>query len=120
MLGNATVPVAGAGTLASPGYIQLPSLQVTVKNGTPAVSGATVTARDTGCSVTRTLTTSTNASGQVPVAGDIGLPYGTYSVCATQGGKKRTVSPVTLTSVGSTGTPLTIDLNGAGSGSTCP
>jgi len=120
MLGNATVPVAGAGTLASPGYIQLPSLQVTVKNGTPAVSGATVTARDTGCNVTRTLTTSTNSSGQVPVAGDIGLPYGTYSVCATQGGKKRTVSPVTLTSVGSTGTPLTIDLNGAGSGSTCP
>jgi Tfp pilus assembly protein PilV len=120
MLGNATVPVAGAANLASPGYIQLPSLQVTVKNGTPAVSGATVTARDTSCSVTRTLTTSTNSSGQVPVAGDIGLPYGTYSVCATQGGKKRTVSSVALTSVGSTGTPLTIDLNGAGSGSTCP
>ena len=120
MLGNATVPIAGAGSLASPGYIQLPSLQVTVKNLLTPVSGATVTAKDTSCNVTRTLTTSTNASGQVPVAGDIGLPYGTYSVCATQGGKKRTVSPVTLTSVGSTGTPLTIDLNGAGSGSTCP
>ena len=120
MLGNATVPVAGAGTLASPGYIQLPSLQVTVKNGTPAVSGATVTARDTGCNVTRTLTTSTNSNGQVPAGGDIGLPYGTYSVCATAGGKKRTVSPVALTSVGSTGTAVTVDLNGAGSGTTCP
>jgi Tfp pilus assembly protein PilV len=120
MLGNATVPVAGAANLASPGYIQLPSLQVTVKNGTPAVAGATVTARDTGCNVTRTLTTSTNSSGQVPVAGEIGLPYGTYSVCATAGGKKRTVTGVALTSVGSTGTPLTIDLNGAASGTTCP
>jgi hypothetical protein len=120
MLGNATVPVGGgAGSLASPGYIQLPSLQVTVKNGTPAVSGATVTARDTGCNVTRTLTTSTNANGQVPVAGDIGLPYGTYSVCATGGGKKRTAT-VSLTSAGSTGTPLSIDLSGGTTGSTCP
>jgi Tfp pilus assembly protein PilV len=119
MLGNATVPVGGAGTLASPGYIQLPSLQVTVKNGTAAVSGAKVTARDTGCNLTRTLTSSTDSNGQVPVAGDIGLPYGTYSVCATGGGKKRTTT-VSLTSAGSTGTPLTIDLSGGTNGTTCP
>jgi Tfp pilus assembly protein PilV len=118
MLGNATVPVGGAGSLASPGYIQLPSLQVTVKNGTSAVSGATVTAKDTGCNVTRTLTTNTNASGQVPVAGDIGLPYGNYQACATSGGRKRTAT-VALTSVGATGTPVTLDLNGATTG-TCP
>jgi Tfp pilus assembly protein PilV len=119
MLGNATVPVAGAGSLASPGYIQLPSLQVTVKNLLLSVSGAKVTAKDTGCNVTRTLTSSTDSNGQVPVGGDIGLPYGTYSVCATGGGKKRTTT-VSLTSAGSTGTPLTIDLSGGTSGSTCP
>jgi Tfp pilus assembly protein PilV len=120
MLGNATVPVGGTGSLASPGYIQLPSLQVTVKNLLTPVSGAKVTAKDTGCNVTRTLTTSTNSSGQVPVGGDIGLPYGTYDVCATGGGKKRTVTGVALTSAGSTGTALTIDLSGGSNGTTCP
>jgi Tfp pilus assembly protein PilV len=127
MLGNVTVPVGGAGSLVSPGYIQLPSLQVTVKNGLSNVAGAKVTAKDTtGCNVTRTLTPTagTNSSGQIPQAppsgGDIGLPYGTYDVCATGGGKKRTITGVALTSAGSTGTPLTIDLALGTSGTTCP
>jgi Tfp pilus assembly protein PilV len=126
MLGNATVPVGGAGTLATPGYIQLPSLQVTVWSGTSAlpgaaVTGAKVTARDTGCNVTRTLTSSANASGQVPAGGDIGLPYGTYDVCANNpaASDKRTVTGVALTSAGATGTPLNIYLGGQPAG-TCP
>ena len=100
MLGNATVPVGGAGTLASPGYIQLPSLQVRVWSGTSLlpgtpVSGAKVTARDTGCNVTRTLTprAGTDALGQVPQAppsgGDIGLPYGTLRRLRQQRGGHR-------------------------------
>jgi hypothetical protein len=126
MLGNSTVPVGGAGTLASPGYIQLPSLQVNVWSGTSTVpgsklSGAKVTARDTGCNVTRTLTTSTNANGQIPVGGDIGLPYGTYDVCAqnSAGTDKRTMTGVALTSAGATGTNLDIYLGGQPAG-TCP
>src|SRR5262245_37686950 len=133
MLGNATVPVGGAGTLAGPGYIQLPSLQVTVWSGSNAgapgtrVSGARVTARDTGCNRTRTLTPTggTNANGQVPIAppsgGDIGLPYGTYDVCANNpaGTNKRTITAVALTSAGATGTPLDVYLGGQPSG-TCP
>jgi Tfp pilus assembly protein PilV len=133
-IGHATVPIGAAGTLDSPGYIQLPSLQVTVKNGSSNVSGAQVTARDTGTgcgSFVRTLTpaTGTNSSGQVPQldcsgscfgpASEIGLPYGTYQVCATGGGKKRTVTQA-LTSVGSTGTPLTVDLSGGTTGTSCP
>ena len=71
MLGNSTVPAAGAGTLAAPGYIQLPSLQVTVWSGTSTAPGsrlsaAKVTARDTGCNFTRTLTTSTNSERPGP------------------------------------------------------
>jgi Tfp pilus assembly protein PilV len=126
MLGNSTVPVGGAGSLASPGYIQLPSLQVTVWSGSSALfpgsrlSAAKVTAKDTGCNVTRTLTTSTNSSGQVPVAGDIGLPYGTYSVCAqNSAGTDRRIVTVNLNSVGTSGTPVDIYLSGQPSG-TCP
>jgi Tfp pilus assembly protein PilV len=138
MLGNATVPVGGTATLVSPGYIQLPSLQVTVWSGTSSssqgsrVQTAKVTARDVGCNVTRTLTPpgvppagGTNANGQVPQAppsgGDIGLPYGTYDVCASNstGTDKRTVTGVALTSAGATGTTLAIYLGGQPAG-TCP
>jgi YD repeat-containing protein len=127
MLGNSTVPAAGAGTLAPPGYIQLPSLQVTVWSGTSTaspgsrLSAAKVTVRDTGCNFTRTLTTSTNTNGQVPTGGDIGLPYGTYDVCAqdSAGTDKRTITGVGLTSAGATGTTLDIFLGGQPAG-TCP
>ncbi len=132
MLGNATLPVGGSATLASPGYIQLPSLQVTVFSGTsaspgPLVSGAKVTARDTGCNVTRTLTPTggTDLLGHVPQAppsgGDIGLPYGTYDVCASNSTAtdKRIVTGVALTSAGLTGTILAIYLGGQPAG-TCP
>jgi Tfp pilus assembly protein PilV len=127
MLGNATVPVGGAGSLASPGYIQLPSLQVTVWSGTgpgffqgSRVQNAKVTARDTGCNLTRTLTTATNSNGQVPVGGDIGLPYGTYDVCASNSNSsdKRTVTGVALNSAGTSGTGLDVYLGGQ-PGGTC-
>ncbi|HEY6638777.1 MAG TPA: hypothetical protein VIZ61_13950 [Solirubrobacterales bacterium] len=126
MLGNATVPVAGAGSLATPGYIQLPSLQVNVWSGTSVLpgsrlAGGKVTARDTGCNVTRTLTTSTDSNGRVPVAGDIGLPYGAYDVCAqnSAGTDKRIITGVALTSAGATGTNLDVYLGGQPAG-TCP
>jgi hypothetical protein len=85
------------------------------------VSAAKVTARDAGCNVTRTLATSTNTNGQVPTAGNIGLPYGTYDVCAqnSAGTDKRTVTGVGLTSAGTTGTTLDVFLGGQPAG-TCP
>src|SRR5262249_33832437 len=122
MLGNATVPPGGAGSLITPGYVQLPSLQVTVWTGASAllpgtaVAGAKVSAKDTNsqCTINRVLTPAggTNPSGQVPIApptgGDIGLPYGTYDVCASNAAQTqhRTTTGVALTSAGVTGTPL--------------
>ena len=127
--GSATVPPGGTATLASPGYVLLPSLLVTVHSGSsflfpgsPVSSGKiTVTelGSPTGCGVTRTLTTSTNSNGEVPVAGDVGLPYGTYSVCANNSGgsDKRVISPVDVHST--SGTTLDVYLNGQPKG-TCP
>jgi Tfp pilus assembly protein PilV len=137
MLGNAFVTPGGSASLLTPGYIQLPSLQVTVMTGSSLlipgspVSTAKVTAHDTasGCNITRALTpsTGTNSAGQVPLAppptgGDLGLPYGTYDVCATNAAKTahRTISAVPLTSVGTTGTPLIIYLGAGTTSGTCP
>ncbi|MGZ5334172.1 MAG: type IV pilus modification PilV family protein [Solirubrobacterales bacterium] len=137
-LGSATVPVGGTGALAAPGYIQLPSLLVTVYTGTntasPRAVGAKVTVRDPGCNVTRTLTpaTGTDANGRVPTAivdgqttMPTGLPYGSYDVCAVNstapggGTDRRLITNVAVQSVGSTGTALNVFLGGQPSG-TCP
>jgi Tfp pilus assembly protein PilV len=119
-LGSVTVPPGGSGTLTSPGFIQLPSLQVTVLNNGTGLSGAKVTARDASCNVTRTLTTATDSNGRVQPVGNIGLPFGTYTVCAqNSAGTDRLRTTVALTSAGSTGTPLSIDLRNQPNG-TCP
>jgi type II secretory pathway pseudopilin PulG len=119
-LGSVIVPPGASGTLASPGFIQLPSLQVTVLNGTSPLANARVTARDASCNVTRTLTTATDANGRVQPVGNIGLPFGTYTVCAqNSAGTDRRTTTVALTSAGSTGTPVSIDLQSQPSG-TCP
>ena len=127
--GSATVPAGGSANLASPGYVQLPSLLVTLWSGTSSVSpgtrvsGGDVTVQEvgspTGCGVTRTLTTSTNTNGQVPVAGDVGLPYGTYNVCANNSAAtdRRVISSVAVHST--SGTNLDIYLGSQPAG-TCP
>jgi Tfp pilus assembly protein PilV len=125
--GSVTVPAGGTGTVGSP--IQLPSLLVTLWSGTSStnrgspVSGGDVTVREssppTGCGVTRTLTTNTNSSGQIPVQGDVGLPYGTYTVCANNSAAsdRRTVSNQAVHNT--SGTSLDIYLGGT-SGGSCP
>lgn len=127
--GSATVPAGGSANLASPGYVQLPSLLVTLWSGTSSllpgtpVSGGDVTVQEagspTGCGVTRTLTTNTNTNGQVPVAGDVGLPYGTYNVCANNAAAtdRRVISSVAVHSTA--GTSLDIYLGSQPAG-TCP
>ena len=123
--GSATVPPGGSATLASPGYVVLPSLLVTLWSGTSLLPGSKVSGGDVtvqeatgGCGVTRTLTTSTDAAGQIPVAGDVGLPYGTYNVCANNAAQTdRRV--VTATVHDTAGTSLDIYLGGQPAG-TCP
>ena len=125
-LGSATVPVGGSVTGPT---LQLPSLQVEVYNGNTnnsnnLLNGARVSAEDIDCNVTRTLTTST-VNGRVPDDASgrpmIGLPYGTYEVCAQNaaGTDRRIVTNFPLTSSGSSGTNLKINVRNTPAG-TCP
>jgi Tfp pilus assembly protein PilV len=130
--GSAVVPAGGSGNLLTPGFIQLPALQVTVMSGThptdnpgSPVQGGDISVFDDDCdSNPRILTTSTNSSGQVPNGsiGNIGLPYGdNYDICANNSAKtdRRVIQSFDLTSVGTTGTDLTIYI-GSTSGGECP
>jgi Tfp pilus assembly protein PilV len=90
---NVTVPAAGTGTTPD-GVIQQPSLQLTVRTGSSALSpgsvvnGADVHATDMNCSPNVTRVLATNDSGQLADGSgtaptDPGLPYSTnYRVCA--------------------------------------
>ena len=128
-LGSATVPVGGSVTGPT---LQLPSLHVTLFSGSAwwnpgsRVQGGDVTVYDDDCNVQRTLTTSTNSSGQVPDDASgrpmIGLPYGTnYDICANNASQtdRRVISNFDLVSSGSSGTDLNIYLGGT-SGGSCP
>jgi hypothetical protein len=82
-LGSAAVTPGGSANLASPGYIQLPALHVTVYEGNNTNSsraqGATVELEDDDCSnFTRTATT--NSSGRLD---DPGFPWSTYDICVS-------------------------------------
>jgi Tfp pilus assembly protein PilV len=83
---------------------KLPPLYLTVKNSSGvAVTGAKVTLIDTSCAsaVKRTYLTE---AGALP---NPGLPYGTYSICASFGTKRATTSKAVQSL---TGTPLTMTL----------
>lgn len=118
-----------AGQMAS-ATIQLPALDLTVRDGTasspgPAIANASVVVTDNDCTVggnpvKRTYTT--DSAGKLP---NPGLPYGTYDVCASAflGGRDRrnTLSAVPVQTTASD-TIRTIYL-GFGSGrvnGTCP
>jgi hypothetical protein len=85
--GAAMVP---AGATAPTTTVQLPAMLVNVYTGTTTAttkaSGAIVRFTDTstGCGNWARSNT-TNASGQLP---DPGLPYGTYTVCASNGARR--------------------------------
>lgn len=78
----ASVAVPPGGTAATQ-TIQLPPLYLTVKRGSTAYTGAEVVVTDTECEtgghdIRRTYTT--NSSGRIA---DPGLPWSTYTVCAS-------------------------------------
>jgi Tfp pilus assembly protein PilV len=111
--GSAIVTSNGTATV---GPIQLPALFLTVRSGSSStnpgslVAGGHVVVTDPNCSnAKRTFTT--NSSGALP---DPGLPYGTYTVCADNGVRRRTQTNVVVKSA-TTGTSLTIYLSGSGS-----
>jgi Tfp pilus assembly protein PilV len=71
--------------------LRLPTIKVTVSDGTNPVNNATVKIRGTsaGCTGDQVLNATTNASGVVSVP----MPYGRYSVCATSGTKRGWATP---------------------------
>jgi len=111
-----------AGQIAN-ATIQLPALNLTVRSGTGSgspgslVNGATVVLTDTTCQAegaTVILRRTTDATGRLA---DPGLPWSTYSVCVSSGGKRSITSNVQVKNL-TTGTNLTVYLGAAASG-TC-
>lgn len=114
--------IAPAGGIAAPVTIQLPALEMLVKNGASAVAGAKVTITDKTCKeakgqslMKRVYTTNKSgmpSSSENGVA-EPGLPWGTYEVCASANVsgslKRKKVSSVTVKTL-TAATSLTVDL----------
>lgn len=122
-MASAIVP---AGKASAPVEVQMPALEVIVKEGVKALKGAKVTITDKNCKdlksnyVKRVYTT--NSLGKQFTPGSLteevepGIPWGTYEVCASAevagSIRRKEVSAPTL-SLSSTAT-LTIDLSTTG------
>jgi prepilin-type N-terminal cleavage/methylation domain-containing protein len=128
----AKVLVPAGGTVNAP--MQLPALELTVKNGSTAISGARVTVSDDKCSISgnpikRVYTSNASGNQSSSVSGPLesGLPWSTYDICASANYsgtnhrlKQNNVPVESLTSNAS----ITLNLSGSGSESgsskTCP
>lgn len=84
--------IAPAGNAAA-ATIQLPALELVVKNGATAVEGARVTLTDTVCkealgkSLKRVYTTNKNgqlSNSEAALNGDFGVPWGVYNLCVSK------------------------------------
>jgi hypothetical protein len=85
----------------------LPALDIKVTNGTPVVFNADVRVVTACGSV---YWRKTNAAGKLD---DPGFPYGTgFTVCATNGSRKRVVTPVANTNPANAGTTVSLNLSG--------
>jgi Tfp pilus assembly protein PilV len=108
--------LAPAGGTAS-GTIKLPPLNVTVKSSSGSlVNEAKVTAIDTTCSAAVKHEYKTTSSGTIPEP--TGLPYGTYSLCASKtesSTTKRATASVEVHSLSVT----SVTMNLTTTGSTC-
>jgi type II secretory pathway pseudopilin PulG len=125
----ANVLAPAGGTAAAP-VLQLPALELTVKNGSTKLADAKVTITDKTCKdaggnyVKRTYTT--NQEGQLSNSAtgiaEPALPWGVYELCASasisSSTRRKTVSSTTVQSLTSANVQ-TIDLNGASTGSAC-
>ena len=123
--------VAPAGGTTAPVTLQLPALDLVVKNGSTALPGAKVTITDTKCetaqgSLVRRVYTSNGEgkpSNSASGVAELGLPWGTYDLCASAniGGtdRRKKVTGVSVQSLSSAASQ-TIDLgSGYESSKTC-
>jgi hypothetical protein len=134
--GVANVAVAPSGT--APAKVQIPALDLTVKNGATPIKGAKVTITDKNCldgsgsKVKRTYATNEKGkqTAKPPVTGEPaepGLPWGVYEICAsaelTKGSfRRKTLGGSSSVTVQSLTTPATatIDLSNGTSSGECP
>jgi len=120
--------------VTTPMKLQVPALEITVKNGSSLVSNATVMITDENCNDPTTgsaimRTYKTEASGHQSSASngqpEYGIPFGIYKICAsgTVSGSSRRIyaKTVKVESLTST-TAKSLDLSGSGSekNQTCP
>jgi type II secretory pathway pseudopilin PulG len=109
--------------------LQVPALEVTVKNGSSVISGAKITITDEKCVVSGsnlkreyTSEASGHQSSAANGSPEYGLPYGTYKICASASisgnTKKRTVEGVAVQSYSSAKTQ-TIDLSSGTTSGSC-
>lgn len=89
--GTATYLFHSGETVTTPLHLKVPALEITAKNGSSALSNATITITDENCNdssgnpITRTYTSeasghqSSTSTGQA----EYGIPYGTYKICAS-------------------------------------
>lgn len=124
---------APAGGTAAPVTIQLPALEMLVKNGAAAIAGAKVTITDRSCKEAKGLALmkrvyKTNQSGMPSSSekgiAEQGLPWGVYDVCASANVsgtvKRKKVTSVSVKNLAAA-TTLTVDLaSGTENGSECP
>jgi len=116
-IASVTVPPGASIAPLPKGAIQLPALNVTVKQNGVLLSGAKVRVTGT-CSFARNYTT--NASGALP---DPGLPWGTYTVCVSGKNTSNSMRRTTFSNVSvqnlTAGTAVNVDTNSISSGSEC-
>lgn len=122
--------IAPAGGTAAPATIQLPALELVVKKNGTALSGAKVTITDKVCKdasnnlLKRTYTTNAEGmpSNSSTGASELGLPWGTYEICASaniSGNKRKFISSVTVQDLTKAAT-ATIDLGSGTTNNSCP
>jgi len=123
-----SVTLSPGKTYAPPLELQVPALELTVTNGSTAVSGAQITVTDENCKVNGTNLTrefTSNAQGHQANA-EYGLPWGKYEVCAsanysgTYHRKRESVTVQSLTSTTAKTLSLPSSGNETGSSKKCP
>ncbi len=89
-VGEGSVTLSPGKTYAPTLKLKVPALELTVKNGSSAISGATVMITDENCepegkTLTRTYTTESlgHQSSASNGTAEYALPYGTYEICAS-------------------------------------
>jgi len=123
--------VAPAGSASGEVTLQLPALDLTVKNGSELIQGAKVTVTDKNCKdskgnlVKRLYTTNASGKQSATTTGptEPALPWGSYEICASakiSGSFRRKKSATVAVQNLAGSTALTLDLGNNPESSECP